>query len=202
MEILKAAATASGCGYERFSQRAVLNGAGVPAGAEGANGICFGLAVVWLESKLKRQQDVLLDAYFPRSSGVFSRAHLLWAGQDSAMWKSMTGLTEATQSDGSAKSKDFDCGADELPAFCNWLASSRSERYFVVKTPTHAMAACGSRDGPLEFFEPNGGLVSSRTAGNLSACLASYFSDALIKDKYKQQPQNRVVLQVAKFKKA
>ena len=64
------------------------------------------------------------------------------------------------------------------------------------------MAACGSRTGQLEFFDPNAGVVGSLSKQALVACLTSYFATPELKasDVYKDRTRGTVLLYAKKYK--
>jgi hypothetical protein len=47
-----------------------------------------------------------------------------------------------------------------MPAHAPWLAKAMGNRYFLVSSDTHTVAAHGSRAGMIRFFEPSFGMVS------------------------------------------
>ena len=203
-EIMKAAADASGCSHQPYSQMVSLQGAGVGADMAGGRGICFGLAVTWLEAQMAGTGgDFANSAGDWQGSNVFARSHLMWTNQLSSMWTKLAGLKAATEKDGSSKFKFFDAGDEsEIKRLADWLGGASGSRYFMLSiTHKHAMAACGSQTGKLKFFDPNSGTMSSRFASKLAKGMLAYFSDPTIKNAYKNNT-NRVVLDVDKFKAA
>lgn len=168
---------------------------------QGGGGICYGLAVTWLESKLKGTSSAFLhNANQVMSSPIFARSNLIWTNQNNKkMWQDLTGLRPAMDEDGTAKEKMFDI--DEMSQFTSWLSSSVSSRYFLVHVPGHTMGACGSKMGKVEFFDPNGGIASSMHASRLAACLTKYFKADEVKS-YKTPVRNRLILTVEKYKGA
>jgi hypothetical protein len=203
---MSAAATANSCSYSSYSQVqeiAKMNNiqAGLIPAAAGGGGICYGLAVAWLERKLKGGSDKFLSDARDWKSDVFPRSHLFWANQQNDMWKTLTGLSAAQNENGGDKKKNFEC-PDETSDFVEWIGGSLKTRYFLVHTPGHCMAACGSKTGKLEFFDPNAGIVSSMIASRLVGCLNQYFGAAPMRTAYQTSPFNRVILKVEKFKAA
>jgi hypothetical protein len=203
---MTAAAAASGCTYTPFSQGRLLERIGdalAPiADDDGGNGICFGLAVAWLEQKIKGEQaNFVAHTNAFQNSPIASRSHLFWRNQNDDMWKTLAGLSAAKDDEGSDKTRNFTMDEDAA-AFTSWLAAARRTRYFMVGVPKHAMAAYGSKMGTVAFFDPNAGIVSSMSSSRLAACLSAYFAVDKIKNAYKRSPQNRVILDVKKFKAA
>ncbi|MEJ1407574.1 MAG: YopT-type cysteine protease domain-containing protein [Candidatus Sedimenticola sp. (ex Thyasira tokunagai)] len=185
---MAAAAKSNGCSYSSFNQMQVINEAPANIGQRGG-GICYGLAVTWLESKLKGNSEGFLDnAKDIEGSSIFARSHLFWRNQDTAMWKQLTGLSYV-------ENKKF----DETKTFANWISGSFGMRYFLVHVRGHTMAACGSMFKGVEFFDPNAGIVSSRRSNNIAKCLSDYFATEKIKEAYEAHPQNRVILNVERF---
>jgi hypothetical protein len=198
------AAAASRCTYTPFSQVQLLDLIGAamsPIAADaGGSGICFGLAVAWLEQKIKGEQaNFVAHTNAFQTSPIASRSHLFWRNQNDDMWKKLAGLSAAKDEEGSEKTRLFDM-SEGAAEFTNWLAAARGTRYFMVGVPGHAMAAYGSRTGTVAFFDPNAGIVSSMSSSRLAACLSAYFAVEKIKNAYKRSPQNRVVLDAKKFK--
>ena len=203
-EIMKAAAVASGCSHQPYSQMDSLQRAGVDADMQGGKGICFGLAVTWLESQMAGTGgDFARKAGDWQGSAVFARSHLMWINQNSEMWSKLAGLKAATDKDGDSKFAYFDAGDEaDMKKLADWIGNANGSRYFMLSiTHKHAMAACGSRTGELKFFDPNSGTMSTRFAGKLAKGMLAYFSDPKIKNAYKNRT-NRVELDVTKYKAA
>ena len=203
-QIMKAAADQAGCAHIAFDQMATLRSTGVGATDEGGKGICFGLSVTWLEAqKDGKAASFAANANNARGNNTFARSHLMWKNQMSDMWKSLAGLTPAKDSDGFEKRATFrSTDEDDLKKFTAWLGKAMGKRYFMVGVPGHAMAAFGSSCGTLKFYDPNCGVMSSRSAATLAKGLNAFFSDDTIKRSYKSKFGNFVELQVDKLKAA
>ncbi len=191
-QILRLSARHNGCSsFIPFGQGSVIANTPTritPQG--GGRGICFGLSVAWLEAHLKNTSvNFTADAQNYLGSNVFSRAHLFWENQNSPMWLRLTGLKFIDN-------EEF----DDMQEFTDFVNGSLRTRYCLVKVRKHAMAACGSLLGGITFFDPNAGIVHTSTSRNMARCLSEYFSDLQIKTMYQRVPQNRVILNVDRFK--
>lgn len=202
IEIMKAAAQASGCDYSPYNQMAPIAAGALPAN-DGGGGICFGLAVTWLEMKLKealtdresRSRKEWVQRANSHQTSVFAESHLYWREQNGDLWKERTGLRPATKADGSGQ-VTFDMADGGCLPFCKHIGSTLKQGYYLVEIPGHAMAACGNKLGRVQFFDPNAGIVGTFFASKLEKCLSAYFADAFIKTNYKTSPQNHVILTV------
>ena len=208
VELMTEAARASNCDHKAFSQMLPVRASGLAAD-NGGGGICYGLSVVWLEEKFKKAMTshnlgkkasapFLADAA-DHGSKVFARSHLFFTNQLSTDWHAQTGLTPAKDESGTPKSRSFGV-PDELGKFADWLCAAAGERYFLVHVRGHTMAAVGSRVGRLQFFDPNGGIVSTRFKSRLVTCLTTYFANQKIKEAYREVGTNRLRLTVEKFR--
>ncbi|NEX64814.1 YopT-type cysteine protease domain-containing protein [Noviherbaspirillum galbum] len=197
-EVFQNAAFQNNCNFSAYGQMDAINAHGVGRD-EGGGGICYGLSVVWLESKMKGTSSAFLhDANQVMSSPVFARSNLIWKNQrNKKMWQELTGLRPAMDKNGAEKQRTFEL--EEMAAFTAWLSSSAGSRYFLVHVPGHTMGACGSKMGKVEFFDPNGGIASSMHASRLAACLTKYFQADEVKS-YKTPVRNKLILTVEKYK--
>jgi len=220
---LTAAARANKCSYSRFRQ---IDYVDQLEGQPGAGGICYGLAVTWLETKMQIDSTDSYTNYFNRPwvtdnqvenrNGclIFQRSLLFFGQQNAAaaQWQAQTGLMPALDGDGSHKQRTFQY-PNQLSDFVTWLGKARGTRYFLAhmnpaRGPGHTMAAHGSKTGKMEFFDPNAGIVGTRLHSRLRGCLQDFLS-APQYDIYKRRRQNAgdlapsyLFLDVEKFKPA
>jgi hypothetical protein len=82
------------------------------------------------------------------------------------------------------KKKSFGLSLAQMESLCFWLGAASGNRYFLVSIPGHSMAAV-SANGKYRFFDPNCGIVSSRSMRSLAKGLYLYFSSPEIKVPYK-----------------
>ncbi|RNF29280.1 hypothetical protein NM04_18735 [Massilia aurea] len=197
------------CDYQPFAQMALLDRvqAGRGALADGAGGVCYGLAVAWLETMAKKDGDFLDQVADLEHSSTFYRAYTAHRHQEvfgaistSGKWFDgdpyahdtahrdqffgRAALTQGYLVD-AGKSRSFGLSLAGMKAFCAWISAAFDKRFFMVSVPGHAMAAIGSRAGKNSFFDPNCGVVSSSSSSALAACLYDYFSNATIKTRYR-----------------
>lgn len=202
VDIMRAYATANGCTAEAFSQVAVIGTTTMKGNDWGINGICYGLAVAWLEAiKNGKEGGFLDDTRTWTTSNAFARSHLIWRNQRSTgTWQKLVGLTPAVDSDGAEKSKTFPLTDQGMLEFAHWLSGSGGTRYFLVHVAGHSMAAAGSALGKLKFFDPNGGVVSATWSSSMAAFLKAYFNNEKIYGAY-FPCKGQYRIEVEKFKK-
>lgn len=208
VQMMTEAAEQNNCSYKAFSQMVPVTAAGL-APDDGGGGICYGLAVVWLEEKLKanmksgtlgnKTSATFLANANNHGSQVFARSHLFFKNQLSGDWQEQTGLSPAKDEGGTAKRKVFNAAYD-LGEFCDWLCAALGDRYFLIHVRGHTMAAVGSSLGRIQFFDPNGGIVSTRFKSRMVGCLTTYFANDRIKESYRTVGTNRLDLAVEKFR--
>ncbi len=171
-------------------------------GRWGENGICYGLAVAWLDAVVAGEQDGFLDNVQGPESSLINRAHLLYQLQaetaETDGWLRLTRLVPAK--DGNDEHKTKKVAFDQLHALANWLKSAARTRYFLLNVQNHAMAAVGSATNSW-FFDPNGGVVQTRFASKLGAFFAHYFGNEKIRNAYKNNGHDHFIL-AEKYKKA
>jgi len=208
-----------GCHYQPFAQMVLLGGVqakvvwrdgkDAPVGQlqHGAGGICYGLAVAWLETAQRKGGDFITQVADLESSPMFYRAYVahrhqqtygristsgIWYddgahGNDWSAADPFFGTAAMTQNSrlvDAGKERSFGLSQGGMEAFCAWLGASVNKRYFMLSIPGHAMAAIGSRSGRYSVFDPNCGIVSSLSPRTLATCLHRYFSHARIKPRY------------------
>jgi Yersinia/Haemophilus virulence surface antigen len=223
---LASAARTHKCSYSRFRQ---LDYVDQLQGQPGAGGVCYGLAVTWLETKLRIDSTDSYTDYFNRpwitdsqvgnrNGGLMFQRSLLFFGQqnaDAVHWQTETGLMPARDGDGSHKQKTFEY-PNQLSDFVTWLGKAKGTRYFLVHMNPprgtdqtgHTMAAYGSKTGKMEFFDPNAGIVGTRLHGRLLGCLNDFLSAPQYNVYRRRRPnagdltQPYLFLDVEKFKPA
>lgn len=192
VEIMAGAAQAAGCDHIPFSQETDLvskmrSEGGLDGAGFGANGICHGLAVTWMEHVRKGGEDAdfIRNAVNWKDSPIAARSHLIYRNQKNiAQWSKLTGFKTAMDEDGKEKIREYDLTEAEMKLFTAWTSAAIGTRYFVADVKKHSMAAVGSIAGKVRFFDPNGGIVSARSAAAVGRCLYSFFSDEKIKKHY------------------
>ncbi|WP_137937479.1 YopT-type cysteine protease domain-containing protein [Chitinivorax sp. B] len=198
------AARASGCNYiAEFKQGLLLpKHPALTAAIDNPSGICWGLAFVWMEYKTKKSHE----RFFVDIEQVGEKATLLKAAglyrivqmkADKLERAAATcGLSPAKDDDGEIKGKHSLRVSDEddMRTLAKWLSASMGTRYFLIETSGHAMAACGSKTGALEFFDPNFGVVSCWSSNTMAAFFSVFFNHQRIKDNYwKRIPRDLTV---------
>lgn len=219
VKIMTPIASEAGCHYQPFSQMVLLDGVqkkevqldGKPERVgpleHGAGGLCYGLAVAWLETAQRKGGDFIAQVADLKSSATFYRAYMAYRHQDlygristSGTWQDgavhrsdwsaadkffgAAAMTQNSRLVDAGKARSFGLSRSDMEALCVWLGASIDKRYFMLSVPRHAMAAIGSRSGRYSVFDPNCGIVSSLSPRTLAGCLHRYFSDTTIKTLY------------------
>lgn len=220
VRIMTPIASQAGCHYQPFSQKVLLEGVqekvvqlgGAPVKVgrlqDGADGVCYGLAVAWLETMQRKGGDFIAQVADLESSSLFYRAYVAFRHQDiyaaistSGTWQDgdvhrgdrsgadqffgIAAMTQNSRLVDAGKARSFGLSRGGMDAFCAWLGASFDKRYFMLSVPRHAMAAIGSRSGRYSVFDPNCGIVSALSPRTLAGCLHRYFSDPTIKSLYR-----------------
>jgi Yersinia/Haemophilus virulence surface antigen len=208
---MEEAATASGCTQTvRFSQTALL--AGAPALrehtrlGESDTGICFGLAFVWMEYKSLDNYDRFFDdvnAWQDKATALKAAGIYKFFQQKSMEEVAAScSLKVAADGEGDAKNKNqLNVGkAEDMQKLAKWLGAAMGDRYFLIDTGIHVMAASGNKLGRLQFFDPNFGVVQTFSCDTLSQFFKLYFATERLRSGYfkKGKPP---WLKVTKFKK-
>ena len=208
VDILENCATGAGCTFYKFSQVALIHDLDAGADDPGRDGICYGLAVTWLERHAKGKGDSFFNEVKAwQASSLLDRSRLIYANQKNHnIWQSMTGLQAATAKDGTTKKHEYVIGggADESTALANWFAAAMGTRYFLLHVKKHSMAAMGSKTGKLHFFDPNSGVATSSNSSQMAAFLLAYFTDEKVNGAYKGMSNlrpNAMLIEAEKFKK-
>ena len=100
-ELMAAAAKAFQCKHLSYRQKLIIEKSSLHGKTydEGGNGICYGLAVTWLEEVKRnnlKQTPRFLAAISVPDGVAFTRAHAIFGmQQESPTWQKMTGLTPA-----------------------------------------------------------------------------------------------------------
>lgn len=213
VKIMTPIARAAGCAYQPFAQMKLL--ASVQTQTErhfslehGANGVCYGLSVAWIEATMRNNANFLDQVADIKDSSMFYRAYMAHRHQQGYRGLSTSGiwsphathkvddkshheffgdaaLVQGTGLRHTEKSRSFALTHAGMAALCTWICAASEKRYFMVSVPKHAMAAIGSRTGKISFFDPNCGIVSSWSARALAKCLFGYFNHPTIKTEYK-----------------
>lgn len=209
VKLMKPIAEKQGCGYVPFGQSKLIQEVETTvctALGEGHNGICYGLAVAWLEALHKSSDSsaFVKDVSDLENSATFYRSYCAYRHQETYKFLNsgvMSGENYgakdkffgvgAIQQNGilkdTNKSKTFAAtsgGMDELAA---WLCASLSKRYFMLSVKGHAMAAIGSKAGQCSFFDPNAGIIYSMSKSKIAKSMFSFFSLQKIRDLYRFQ---------------
>lgn len=185
-EIMADIAAQNGCTSEPYSQIAVLKNVLIP-GMKGGDGICHGLSVAWLEAiKNGRDGGFLHEASQNWSTGqAFARSYHIWNMQfQEEQWQKLVGLTPALDQDNLEKEKEFQIDQQSMLLFAHWLRAGIGTRYFLISVKGHAMAAAGSSTGKLKFFDPNAGVVTTKSASNLANFLSAFLNNELMRSHY------------------
>lgn len=207
IDAMKAACKATGINHhEEFAQMVEVQKLGIAAQAEGAQGLCFGLSAGWLDAMVHGKGSEYLDNVKQgRDGSLLPRSALMWKNQrNDAVWLKLTALKPALDDAGNKKDRSFLSGdpRDEekkMEAFVKWMSAAKSQRYFMVHTRTHCMAAAGRSGGDLYFFDPNGGVVTTKDSNKMLAFLNSYFSQRVVLETYGDE--HRVIaFKVVKYK--
>jgi len=209
VKLMKPIAEKQGCSYVPFGQMKLIHEVETKVKTtlgEGHTGVCYGLAVAWLEA-LHNSSDsstFVKDVSDLENSATFYRSYCAYRHQET--YKSLnSGVLSgenygakdkffgvgAIQQNGilkdTNKSKEFAAtsgGMDELAA---WLCASLSERYFMLHIKGHTMAAIGSKAGQCSFFDPNAGIIYSMNKSKIAKSMLSFFSSQQIKNVYRFQ---------------
>ncbi len=186
------AARRNGCSFIPFDQGRLIDKAPAyipPPG--GGDGICYGLAVAWLEASLKNTSfNFTANARNYMGSNVFARAHLFWCNQrNSQMWKDLTGLSYLD-----------DKVVYDMRALTRFVGGALRKRYCLIKLPGHSMAAWGSIPSGVTFFDSNSGIVYSANKESIAQCLHEYFYAPTLQTLYNQLPQDKVTFLIERFK--
>lgn len=199
LECLRRHAGAHGCRHFAYQQSQPLARVGVTDAAEGANGICSGLSLAWLESNFSKMKT----KQFINSALNINLGSMFWRAHD--LWKTSTGLENenfaqpdlepALKRSGETKKMAVDVNSgEELSGLVRWLSRTVHSRGFLLSTnganTTHVMAAFGSMTGPFQFFDPNAGVVLSSTALSFYGCLKDYLGDDDIQAAYWPKPRS------------
>lgn len=201
---MTAAAQANNCAYTVFSQSILVESVAQANGGyfDGRAGVCFGLAITWLESRMRGEddEDYVLNTFTFMESNHYARSHLMWKNQRSDMWEKLASLKPA----GGVKTfiLSQEAHTEEVGKLVRWIRNSSGERFFLLSTHNHALAAYKSPNGRLEFFDPNAGIVSSGDVDQLITCLDTYLDTQRIRESYGVVNVNRITFEVQKFKKA
>lgn len=202
-ENMKNAAKVAGCSYRQFSQAEVLESMGTHRSAVDLDGLCFGLSTLWLESQRRGTSRNFFDRVrvWDRRPELRRANDISNQQRQAGVVENATGLRQSIDPDGDQKLRSFKIvGQDsEAQDFADWMASSNRRRYFMVTVPRHEMSAAGGRFGTLEFFDSNGGVVSTRSPRVMGNFLQTYFYDPAVRDAYKTT-LGFVELDVRKFK--
>ncbi len=197
-DMMQEAASANKCDCESFDQMKVITTTTMGDQDAGSKGICYGLSVAWLEHRRdgKESKSFLDDAKNWAISSAFARSHLIWINQNNTdAWQKLTQFKPATDKEGDQKEETFHLGIEnDMRKLAGWVAGALGTRYFLVQVPGHTMAACGAKTGVIEFFDPNGGVVGSKSSSSLGDCLFQYFMNQRVKETY------GVTLNVEKYK--
>lgn len=199
----------AGCEYAYpFSQVKLLeSNPQVKSAVDDPSGICWGLSFVWMEYKVSKSYerfladlgDVAHSAAMLKAAGLY---RIVQAKPDRIAQAAATcGLTPCTNDEGNVKTKDGMVAADmegEMRGLADWLGAAMGNRYFLVETGKHAMAASGSKLGQLEFFDPNFGMVTCRSANTMATFFHKYFNKDRIKQAYWSTGRRELTL--TKFK--
>lgn len=208
-KIMAPIAQKHGCNFQPFSQMVLLKAAEGKVGGplvEGANGICHGLAIAWLESMKRGDGDFIGEVSDLENSPLFYRAYMAYRHQATYGMMSTSGsfqpgvkpdydkragffgskaVEQTKLLKDTGKEKEFGGNSGGMRSFVEWLMAATGKRYFLLHVPRHAMAAVGSKFGTCHFFDPNCGVVSSSSSKALAACLTEFFSDDKIKTVYR-----------------
>lgn len=202
---MEKAAQVAGCGYRRFSQCEILQAMHTQRGEMDLDGLCYGMSVLWLESQHRGT-----SAQFPNTAQQWQTGSKLQRANDishhqvqPAQVESAIGLHPALTPDGDQKQNFFRIGRweneSDAHAFAEWMAAAAHRRYFMVSVPHHEMSAAGSRFGTLEFFDSNGGVVSTRWVHVMGTFLQMYFNSPEVREAYRGA-EAVVTLDVRKYK--
>lgn len=207
-KIMAPIAQKHGCTFQPFSQMVLLKAAEGKTGGplvDGANGICHGLAVAWLESMKRGDGEFIGEVSDLQNSALFYRAYMAYRHQETYGMISTSGsFQQGAQRDyakrgeffgkkaieqtkalkDTGKEKEFGANSGGMRSFVEWLMAATGKRYFLLHVPKHAMAAVGSKFGTCHFFDPNCGIVSSSSSKALAGCLTEFFSNDKIKTVY------------------
>lgn len=213
-EIMGRAAKDNGCSHVPYSQRIAIDA----NNSANTSGACYGLAFAWLckmakkeggKKYLKTTGGMVASSSNASSSDVrpdIDARAFMFAEQIHNLQRTssrnmdshkegLLGLTElrrAIDNDGEEKFSSFDV-PDDLSGFAGWINGSQSMRYFSVHTKNHSMAACGSRNGYLFFYDPNGGIVRSWFPDSFARCLKSYFSNDWLAQQYWSKSEKKSI---------
>ena len=88
---------------------------------------------------------------------------------------------------------------EELRKFTKWISSTRAKRYYFIHLRKHAMGLTGSWGGPYKFFDPNGGIVTSRDVSQMGKFMKDYFVDSPMRQNY-EFGRGAVCFEVEKIK--
>ncbi|WP_444957083.1 hypothetical protein [Microbulbifer sp. ZKSA002] len=183
-EIMADHAIENNCDHRPYNQRTAL-------GLERLDrGICFGLAVCWLKAAKDGTRDTFFEGITSQQTDIYEESHSYWQNQKNLrFWQEPTGLHQSTDkvvnNTFRAPKEGDDWKGKDMEALTSWFSAAIGTRYFLLHTPHHTMAAIGSKCGSLRFFDPNGGVVSSRCCKSLANCMRDYFNDPAIKPHYK-----------------
>jgi len=158
---------------------------------EGANGICYGLSLLYLQSRSAKTKDktFLADLEDIEHSGAFNKACLIYIQQKGSVSKAyaLAGLEQ-----GLSTVKPI---VGTFPAWVPPTAIFTKEKLaelvtdgklWTVGVPKHTMAAFTPSGGPYRFFDPNSGVLKCASDTDFVKAINAYFSDAVIHGHYKQ----------------
>lgn len=203
------AVQATGCKLVRaFSQVQLLQKyPAVSTAVDNPSGICWGLAFVWMEYKSKKSHE----RFFVDLDNLGEKATLLKAAglyrivqaqpNKLSVAAASCGLQASLDDSGDAKSK-YSLSVSEssdMQALAQWLGSAMGNRFFLIESDGHAMAASGSKTGSLEFFDPNFGVVGCWSSNTMASFFSDFFKRPRISQNYWKRPPR--TLTVHRFKK-
>jgi hypothetical protein len=194
----------------KFSQVALLHSApAISAAVDNPSGICYGLAWVWMEYKAKNNYSRFFNdvnawqdkATTLKAAGIYRVVQA--QGDNTAKSAAACGLAVAMDGEGDSKSKTLAVNdPSDMKKLTDWMGAAMGDRYFLIQTGAHAMAASGSKVGNLEFFDPNFGVVSCFSSSSMAGFFNRFFNAPRIKDGYWRAGQGGRNLSVTKIKKA
>lgn len=175
------------------------------AGGEG--GICYGLAWVWMQCKANGSTSTLWD-------DLAAAQHKPNTVKAARLYKDVQGFGGTGDNEAAAQCgftlipKNADAGIGnkiqyvniaypaDLKTLAEWLGKAMGDRFFLLSTDLHVMAASGSKLGKLEFYDPNFGVVSCWKSSGMLAFFKAFFADPVIRGYWTDAPRRMKVTKV------
>ncbi len=182
----------------QFSQVATLDKAPSIADAVGdPSGICWGLAFVWMGYKAQKSHEKFFEdvANWPDKATLLKAAGIYGVVQATTDIRKYERAAKTCGLEVAHSDKEKKTGhkwksnlnmadVEDVKILVEWLKAARGERYFLMESSGHAMAATGSKHGALMFFDPNFGVVTTNGESNLQNFFHQFFKSPRFKEPY------------------